>query len=117
MLTKSILNKNYLFCVTLFIALLMVTSPAQAGHLNDSVPMSPQSWNDVRSYMKNINYTYTPSPGIVFLHPQPHIVISEKTAVEVLDSVVHSLEEGGKSFEPWVFQHIDLLCGLHCDGT
>lgn len=110
-------NWSWLWTAIFAVFLLGATNTAVAGGLDDSVPMSPQSWKDVHSYMKNVNRSYSPSPGVVFIHPKPRIVISEKTAVQVLDSVVDSMEEGGKNFEPWIFRHIDLLCGLPCDGT
>lgn len=117
MFTKSSLTRNWLWTAIIAAFLMGAANSAQAGGLDDSIPMSPQSWSDVRTYMQNVNRSYSPSPGVSFRHPQPRVVISERTAVEVLDSVVDSMEEGGKNFEPWIFQFINMSCGLPCDGT
>lgn len=117
MFTKITSNHRWLWTVMATFLFVAVTHTAQASGLDDQVPMSKKSWKDVSNYMKDLNKNYSPSPKIRFNSSKPQLIISEKTAVNVLDSVRDSLEEGGKNFEPWVFDFINMSCGLPCDGT
>jgi hypothetical protein len=93
----------------LLAAALILAPQVRAGDLDENIPMAQSSWIGVQGFVNDLNNSYVPSPKVSFKYAQPQKVLSEKTAVLTLESVRDSLETNS-GIEPWVFQHINMMC-------